>query len=698
MTNDLRQKITFDHLKRNAYLYIRQSTLKQVFENTESTKRQYALKERAIALGWPIERIVVIDSDLGQSGSSTVTREGFKRLVSEVGMGHAGIVIGLEVSRLARNSSDWHRLLEICALTKTLILDEDGIYDPCHFNDRLLLGLKGTMSEAELHVIRSRLTGGILAKARRGELRTPIPIGFVYNDSGKVILDPDKQIQKSIQLLFEAFRREGSALGTVKYFNRNKLKFPRKLQRGTSKGEIVWVALEHSRCLQILHNPRYAGAFFFGRIVTRKLADGTTKYEKLPREQWCSFIKDVHEDYICWEEYEENQRRLKENSRARGVDRIKSPPREGPALLQGLVICGICGSRMTVRYHTRKGKRVPAYICQKEGIRHAKKICQSIPGGNIDAAIGKLLIKSVSPLALEVALSVQDELRSRINESDRLRKQQVERTRYEADLARRRYMHVDPENRLVAETLEAEWNNRLKELEEAQQEYERKCKNDLITLNVQQRTEIMSLATNFPGLWNDAKTPDREKKRMVRLLIEDVTIIKNKEITMHIRFRGGALKSLTLPAPKKSWQQHMTNKNVVALIDQLLDKHTDSEIADILNKRGEVSGKGKIFKQRIVARIRRSYGLKSRYDRLRAKGLLTLNEVSNRLKVSPSTVKNWEKKNMFSSYRCNDKNECLYEWPGNWPVEDSKERALYRKSSEFTQQLANRTDEVQYEI
>jgi len=698
MQNDFRQKITSGHLKRNAYLYIRQSTLKQVFENTESTKRQYALKERALALGWPIERIVVIDSDLGQSGSSTAAREGFKRLVSEVGMGHAGIVIGLEVSRLARNSSDWHRLLEICALTKTLILDEDGIYDPGHFNDRLLLGLKGTMSEAELHVLRSRLTGGILAKARRGELRTPLPIGFVYNDSGKVILEPDKQIQDHIHILFEVFLREGSALGTIKYFSRNKLKFPRKLQKDARKGEIIWVPLEHSRCLQILHNPRYAGAFFFGRIVTRKLADGTKKYEKLPREQWYSFKKGIHAGYISWEQYEENQRRLRENNQARGVERRKSPPREGPALLQGLAICGICGSRMTLRYHTRKGKRVPDYVCQKEGIKHAKRICQSIPGGNIDAAIGKLLIKSVSPLALEVALNVQDELRTRINESDRLRKQQVKRARYEADLARRRYMHVEPENRFVAQTLEAEWNNKLKELEIAQQEYERQCKHDHIRLDAQQRTEIMSLATNFPELWNDTKTPDREKKRMVRLLIEDVTLIKNKKITMHVRFRGGALKSFTLPAPKKTWQQHMTDKKIVALIDQLLDKHKDSEIADILNSRGEVSGKGKSFSLSIVSRIRRTYGLKSKYERLRAKGLLTLNEISNRLKVSASTVKNWEKKNMLSSYRCNDKNECLYEWPENWPIDNPGEKNLYGKNQYLHSKLGNRIKEVQYEI
>lgn len=264
------QKVTTNHLQRDAYLYIRQSTIRQVFENTESTKRQYGLRQKAVSLGWPTERVVVIDSDLGQSGASAVDREGFQRLVTEVGLGRAGIVLGLEVSRLARNSTDWHRLLEICALTDTLILDEDGLYDPTHFNDRLLLGLKGTMSEAELHVLRARLRGGIENKARRGELKSPLPIGFVYDDEDRVVLEPDQQVQDTIHKFFKTFEEQGSAMATVKHFRGQGWKFPRKLRRGANKGTIVWGELVHSRALQLLHNPRYAGAFFFGRSRQRK--------------------------------------------------------------------------------------------------------------------------------------------------------------------------------------------------------------------------------------------------------------------------------------------------------------------------------------------------------------------------------------------------------------------------------------------
>ena len=506
------QKVTPEHLKRKAFLYVRQSTLRQVFENTESTNRQYALRDRVIGLGWPIEKIVVIDSDLGQSGASSEGRAGFKRLVSEVGMGNAGIVIGLEVSRLARNCSDWHRLLEICALSKTLILDEDGLYDPGHFNDRLLLGLKGTMSEAELHVLKARLQGGIFSKARRGELKSPLPVGFVYNSADKVILDPDKQIQKSIHLFFDTFLRTGSAGATVRYFRENGIKFPRKLRKGPNKGEVVWGDIVYHRALQMLHNPRYAGAFFFGRSRTRKLPDGTTKYEKLPRDQWHTLIKDVHDGYISWEQqqHQQNLRRLWENAQAHGHDRRKSPPREGPALLQGLVICGICGLRMTVRYHTRNGRRIPDYVCQRQGIEHSEPICQHINGAPVDEAVGNLLIESVNPLALKVAIKVQDELKLRAQEVDKIRRQQVERARYEADLARRRYMQVDPENRLVADTLEAEWNDKLRALVEAQEEYERQCKADRMILNSQERSRIMSLSTDFPKLWQDSRTPERE--------------------------------------------------------------------------------------------------------------------------------------------------------------------------------------------
>ena len=695
MIDNSGQKITFAHLKRNAYLYIRQSTLRQVFENTESTKRQYALRERAIALGWPLERIIVIDSDLGQSGAAS-KREGFKRLVSEVGMGNAGIVIGLEVSRLARNSSDWHRLLEICALTKTLILDEDGIYDPNHFNDRLLLGLKGTMSEAELHVLRGRLLGGILTKAKRGELRTPLPVGFVYNSAGEVILDPDKQIQQSIHLFYKTFLRIGSASGTVKHFRKNGLKFPRKLHKGPNKGEILWGNLVLSRALQTLHNPRYAGAFFFGRTVNRKLVDGTIKREKLPRDQWHTLLKDMHEGYISWEEYEENLRILRENAQANGEDRKKSPPREGPALLQGLVICGVCGRRMTVHYRTIKGKKVTDYMCRKEGIENGYRYCQYICGRLVDSEIGKLLIESVSPLALEVALNIQDELKMRIEETDRLRKQQVERAQYEADLSRRRFMQVSPENRLVADSLEADWNNKLRALTEAQEEYERQCKNDRMILNTEQREKILSLATNFPKLWNNPNTPAREKKRMIRLLIEDVTLIKNSGISVHVRFKGGLVKSLNLPAPKNAWQLRKTNKDVIAQIDQLLNQYTNSEITDMLNKSGKVSGKRQPFNPKIVGNIRRDYGLKSRYERLREQNLLTLCEISNITQISKTTIKKWAKKKILKSYKYNDKNECLY-LLDDFIIRLKKETQRGR-GNEFIKILSNRINEVQYEV
>jgi DNA invertase Pin-like site-specific DNA recombinase len=526
MRADAHQKVKPRHLKRIAYLYIRQSSLRQVFENTESTKRQYALRQHAIALGWQSDQIVVIDSDLGQSGASAADREGFQRLVAEVSLGRAGIVLGLEVSRLARNSMDWHRLLEICALSDTLILDEDGTYDPAHFNDRLLLGLKGTMSEAELHVLRARLQGGILNKARRGELFMRPPIGFAYDALGRLILDPDQQIQQTIRMLFDTFQRTGSAMATIRDFRRAGVLFPRRIYSGPAKGDVIWGKLEHSHVLRVLHNPRYAGAFVFGRSRRRKNIDGECKIEQLPREEWHTFLPESHPAYISWEDYERNLKRLRENAQAFGSDRRHSPPREGPALLQGLIVCGKCGRRMTLRYHVRQAGLSPEYVCQRKGIENAEPFCQRIPGAAIDRAIGDILLEMVNPVALDVALTVQQELQARLNEADRLRKQQVERARYEAELAQRRYMHVDPQNRLVADTLEADWNQKLRALDEAQQEYEQRREQDRQVFSDDQRAAILALAQDFPRLWRDSATEDRDRKRMTRLLLEDVTMLR----------------------------------------------------------------------------------------------------------------------------------------------------------------------------
>jgi len=653
-------KINASHLKRDAYLYVRQSTVRQVFENQESTKRQYALRQRAVALGWPIERVIVIDSDLGQSGASSTDREGFQRLVAEVGMGRAGIALGLEVSRLARNSTDWHRLLEICALSHTLILDEDGIYDPCNFNDRLLLGLKGTMSEAELHVLHARLRGGILNKARRGELQGPLPVGLVYDDRGRVVLDPDAQVQASLRHFFATYRRTGAARATVKTLRDEKVLMPCRLRTGAHKGELVWAPLEHWRALQLLHNPRYAGAFFFGRFRSRKLADGTMKVEALPRDEWLTLLPGAHEGYISWEDYETNQRLLREQAQARGHDRRRSPPREGPSLLQGLVLCGKCGARMTVRYHQRGAALRPNYICQREGIERGTPICQDIPGAGVDDAVGDTLVAMMTPVALEVALTVQHELATRIDEADKMRKQQVERARYEADLARRRFMQVDPDNRLVADSLEAEWNDRLRALAGAQEDYERRRAQDALVVDEQQRTRILALASDFPRLWRDPRTSMRDRKRMVRLLVEDVTLVRAAEIRAHLRLRGGTTHSLVLPLPKCSWELRQTAPEVIREIDALLDRHTDQEIADILNERGRRSGEGLAFSRRIVLRLRRDHGLTPRLDRLRASGMLTIGEMARKLRVSTSTVKAWAGASLLRRERYNDKGQRLY--------------------------------------
>ena len=665
MTEETHQKVKATHLKRNAYLYIRQSTLRQVIENTESTKRQYALRQRAVALGWPEDRIIVIDNDLGQSGASAADREGFQRLVTEVSLGRAGIVLGLEVSRLARNSTDWHRLLEICALADALILDEDGVYDPAHFNDRLLLGLKGTMSEAELHVLRARLRGGILNKARRGELLIRPPIGLVYNPEGVLTLDPDQQVQHSLRLLFETFRRTGSAMATVKAFHNQALLFPRRTSGGPQKGELIWGSLGHCQVLRILHNPRYAGAFVFGRHHIRKTADGHHKIIAVAQADWDTLIPGAHAGYLSWEDYEQNKRRLHESAQAIGGDRRRSPAREGPALLQGLLVCGRCGGRMTVRYHVRYGCLYPDYLCQREGIENAQPLCQQIPGRGIDEAIGQLLVEAVSPVALEVALTVQQELQSRLEDADRLRLKQVERAQYEADLARRRYMRVDPDNRLVADSLEAEWNSKLRTLTETQQERERQREQDRQVLSAEQRTAILALATDFPRLWRDPNTPDRERKRMIRLLVEDVTLNRAENIILQIRFKGGATKTLTVALPLNAWQQRATNPEVISEIDRLLEHQTYSQIASTLNGRALLSGEGKPFTSHIVARIRREYGLASRYDRLRKAGMLTLREMAALLGITPQWVRIWHRNGILRGHAYTDKNERLYEHPGD---------------------------------
>jgi DNA invertase Pin-like site-specific DNA recombinase len=660
MTVDGHRKVTDDHLRRDAYLYVRQSTLRQVLENTESTKRQYALRQQAVRLGWPTERIVVIDCDLGRSGASA-DRDGFQKLVTEVSMGRAGIVLGLEVSRLARNNVDWHRLLEICALTETLILDEDGLYDPRHFNDRLLLGMKGSFSEAELHILRARLQGGIEAKARRGELKKPLPVGLVYDAKAQVVLDPDQQVQQALRMFFATYERVGSATGTVKHFHQQGLLFPRRLRHGPRQGQLVWAHLVHSRALQVLKNPRYAGVYVHGRTKVRRKPDGKLDFHRLPQDQWDTVLPEAHRGYITWEQFQRNQHQLRACAQPQGSDRRRSPPREGPALLQGIVTCGRCGQRMTLRYSRWSDELRPIYLCQRAGIERGEAPCQSIPGSSIDDAVSALLLQMVEPVTLDMALAVQEELQGRLDEADCLRRQQVERARYEAELARDRYMAVDPRNRLVADSLEADWNDKLRALEHAQLDYEQKRQADRALLDEETKQKVRELATNFPKVWRDPATPPRERKRMIQLLVEDVTLLKDDLIHLHIRFKGGTAQTRTLPLPSPAWKSWQTNPEIVALIDRMLDEYTDGQIAVKLNEAGHHSGKGHPFTRQTIENIRSSYRLRSRYDRLRNQGWLTVKEIAAQLNVVTGTINDWRRHGMLRAAPYNDKTQYLYE-------------------------------------
>jgi hypothetical protein len=425
----------------------------------------------------------------------------------------------------------------------------------------------------------------------------------------------------------------------------------------------VWGPLLHNRALRVLKNPRYAGAFVFGRSQARKTLHGSELRSQLPREQWHTLIREAHPGYITWAEYETNLRRLHDNAQARGADRRHGPPREGPALLQGLAVCGRCGGRMTIRYYISHREVVPEYTCQREGIEHAQPICQRIVGGALDRAIGELLVETVSPLALEVALAVQDELEARAQEVDRMRRQQVERARYEAQLAQRRYLRVDPDNRLVADSLEAEWNNKLRALTAAQEEYERQRAGEAGSLSAEQRGQVMTLVTDFPRLWRDPATPQRERKRMVRLLLEDVTLLKADEVVAQIRFRGGATHTLRLPLPLSAPELRKTHSAAVAEIDRLLDNHTDTEIAEILNARGLRPGVADRFSNIIIYHIRQQYRLENRFSRLRRQGMLTLGEVTAALGLHPATVKDRAAKGHLASYIYNDKGQRLYTPP-----------------------------------
>jgi len=641
-------KIRADHLERQALIYVRQSTFMQVRRNRGSTARQYDLRQRAVELGWSTEQIVIIDQDQGRSGASSANREGFQFLVAEVGLGQAGAVFSLEASRLARASSDWYRLIEICALTNTLVVDEEGVYDPGQYNDRLLLGFKGTMSEAELHWLRQRLLGGKLEKARKGQLRFRPPTGLIYDATGQLILDPDEQVQEAVQLVFDLFDEMRSALAVVKHFGDHQLLIPTRLWGGLRAGELVWKPLEEGRVLAMLHNPAYAGTYVYGRTQTRtQLLPGEAprikgRTRQLKQEEWPIVLHDNHPGYISWDQFLRNQRQLDDNRTFRPEER-RGAVREGAALLQGIVLCGRCGRRLSVRYANNGA--TPWYTCNQVHTHLAGRTCQSIHGAVVDAAISNIFLEAMQPAHLEVSIAALQQLEDRARQLERQWQLRLERAQYEADLAQRRFMAVEPENRLVARTLERDWNDKLAELQQLEQEYAALPPPTVRLATPEERQRILALAQDLPIIWQADTTTQVERKQLLRLLIKDVTLTRRETtIQIGIRWQTEALTELEIARPSQR-----TAPAVIERIRQLAPTHTDHQIAEILNQEGFTTGKKLPFIPNRVQWVRHTHGIalgpSKRPDAYpngqREDGRYTARATAELLNVDVSTIAAW---------------------------------------------------------
>jgi DNA invertase Pin-like site-specific DNA recombinase len=612
MTLDARRLVTPDHLRRLAIKYVRQSTLKQVRENTESAYRQYGLQGSIEALGWAPSNILTIDADQGHSGAFTAGRDGFQFLMSEVAMGRVGLVAALEVSRLCRDNADWAQLVKVCALTGTLLMDEQAVYDPRDRNDRMMLGFKGYISENERMMIQDRLRGAILSQAKRGVFRTVLPVGYVYDGERRVVLDPDQQVRQAILHVFETFRRVGSSHGTAHALLEEGVKIPSRVISGPRKGEVAWVDPVHHRVLQFLHNPRYAGTYVYGRRLSRHNAKGTEHRVVQPRDKWVACIPGAHPGYIGWEEFERNQHLIHANH-WKTSKVLGGAVREGLALLQGLAVCGVCGRRMTIGYQKLSiGRIVPSYRCQGEYNERGVPFCQVIRGDGVDRAVGELLVEMVTPAAVAVAMEVHRELQVREEMTRRMRRQAVDRARYEAELAHRRYLHVDPENRLVADTLEKTWNEKLQVLARAEADYqaaEERLRSGSVGT---EHAELRALPNDFATLWKDPRTPFREKKRMARLIMEDVTLVKAEAVTIQVRFKGGAARELSVPRPPGP-QERRTDPRVLEEVRRLATELSDAEIATRCREKGYVDYAGRPVSKWTVRSLRRVFGIKGRW-------------------------------------------------------------------------------------
>jgi DNA invertase Pin-like site-specific DNA recombinase/predicted DNA-binding transcriptional regulator AlpA len=638
-----RSKITAGHLSRQAIVYLRQSSAAQVEHNRESTDRQYALTAKARELGWPDDRIIVIDEDLGVSGSGAVVRSGFQRLTAEVALSRVGLVLGLEVSRLARNNADWHRLIDLAGLTDTLIGDADGIYHPALINDRLLLGLKGTMSEAELHVLRGRLNGGIRNKAARGELRRGLPVGFVWGEAdGDVCFHPDEAVVTAIRTVFERFAETGSARRVWLWFRSEGLKLPLQMY---ARADIRWVEASYTAIHHVLTNPVYAGAYVYGKTRQETILDASGARKKrirhLPRSEWQVLIPDHHPGFIDWQTYEANQERIAKNTRP-GPHKVGGAVREGSALLQGLASCGHCGRRLHTHYRGRNS--TPGYHCPGKVLVEGRGVyCLNIGGVQIDKAVADAFIAALEPAKLTATLAAAERLEHDRETTLKQWRLDVERASYEASRAERRYRAVDPDNRLVARGLEREWEESLRALEVAKAELARRERERPRVLSELEHDRLLALGPDLTAVWHATTTTPRDRKELLQTLLEEVIIKveRNKAAAyLALRWKGGALSEIDLALPRSGPATVRTDEDTIALVRRLAVHYSDAVIAGVLNRQARTTAYGHRFDAGRVGNLRRHWQIPCfEPEAEQASGeLLTIKKAAIVLGIAPSTI------------------------------------------------------------
>ena len=645
MTNN--DKITKAHLQRCAYIYVRQSTAAQVERNRESTDRQYKLLDRASDLGWPNDQIKVVDKDLAKSADGIAERNGFDIMFTQVASNNVGLILSIEVSRLARNNSDWYRLLDLCGVTDTLIADEDGLYHPGLYNDRLLLGLKGTMAEAELHVLRARLNGGIRTKALRGELRRGLPIGFEWGElDGEIRLNPDQAVTGAIRCVFKKFDEFGSVRRVWLYFRSQRLQLP---SRRTPLSNICWTIPTYTAIHEVLTNPVYGGAYVYGKSRQETYVDKRGQLKKrvrrLPQSEWAVLITKHHEGYVDWKTYQMNQERISKNTRP-GPHK-SGAVREGMALLQGLATCGCCGRRLRVYYQGKNS--TPGYYCASSRIVNGRgEYCLRVGGLRIDKAVAEVFLDAVKPAGTEAALLAEQQFEAKYQTTIQQLQRQVERADYEAQRAERRYQSVEPENRLVARTLEAEWEQRLSELADNQAELAQREQERPESLTEEQREYLRTLGIDLKRAWKAPTTTDRDRKELLNLLLEEVNIRLEKSDEQNkahliLRWRGGAISELDVALRPPHQPTIQTDEKTIDLLRRLAYHYNDATIAGILNRQGRRTASGERFTANRVGSLRRyrKIACYKQSENNREGDLVTVTKAAEILGIAPSTVHRW---------------------------------------------------------